>query len=206
MILFIFICIFLVSLSKNQTINPIEYCEDCQLGCCHYSLVCANDVSYCSCIPTYCRNGCCVNGRCGTNSDCSTSSLLLLSIGIVCALSLSFSCLLTLIRMCRQRKKIINSLAIINLEHFPIISSNNLRMNRLNMINDASGTRSNKENVIRPAIDCVVIGNPVDFPINQTTNPSINYPARDINKENLKLDLDNRMVKISLENSEPKKV
>ena len=130
-----------------------QVCDDCTYGCCNIYGSCAASSSTCYCKTSTCLNKCCVDERCGSDNECSTSSTLaivivLISIFGACVLCFTFClCLTRIKRRNLIRNRIRNDADAV--DGIPI--------------QQASSAHNGKSEGV--PIENVYLGEPVEFPM-----------------------------------------
>ena len=126
-------------------------CDDCAYSCCNVYGNCAASSAVCYCKPSTCRNQCCVDERCGSDTECSTSSTLAIIIVLISIFSMCVFCFAVCLCLTRMRRK------------------NTLR-NRIRNDDRGEGgsgdvmAMTSQKNMIGVPIENVCLGQPVDFP------------------------------------------
>ena len=185
----VFFLIFFFTLIVS--LKSLDFCDDCFYSCCRSGHSCAMDESHCNCDSSLCRNGCCVNNKCGSSSDCSGGgNLLAITVGAISSFCLAACCVLACLHIFRAKKKIgaENSVVgIMEMEQSPISSGNHMAIISYDLVSEVHSTVTF---VTKPPIACVVIGKPVEFPPEQTFLKTviINSPNSPEINRNAKLD------------------
>lgn len=152
----IYIFLFLSYCTPQQPIE-LAYCDECAFHCCDIFKTCSSIESSCYCIEKTCKNGCCVDGKCGSEEKCNEKSTITLITLIVIIICMSI-CVIWGSYLCIKRKKktinTIRNIEEVNNENFVNNNSNNIEDNE----NCNSGR--NTEGIL---IENVVLGQAMEF-------------------------------------------
>ena len=182
--MFIYALFFLLFLPSPC--DNIEYCDDCEFTCCQSFLSCANYQIDCICQSQYCRYGCCNGEICGSSTYCQApSNKLAMTAGGLASVCIGLCIIFSCYRCIRRKRKkhsfrsiVVDNRSISNhresnghrnhreidiIEDLDSMSSGN---NILNIGVIPIGQQIKENEPIKPQINCVFIGKPIEFPEN----------------------------------------